>query len=149
MLCNHPSQSSNYKFPESWRRWDPRSDSLVVQWGNSIIAPRLSDIDPSHFLIVGTAGSGKTGLLKMFMKSVLCTTHEPFRLRFRAVINDPKQEVVSDLIRWGLKEEDIIITNPFDDRRSAWDVASDVNDPSTALQFVRDLKDACRKGESK
>jgi len=95
----------------------------------------------SHFMIVGTIGSGKTLMLNMMMNSVLPQiwqspeAGQP-RNDARAVIFDEKQEMVSTLRGIGVPNSRLLILNPFDMRCHAWDIAADVTGPDTALQLA-------------
>ncbi len=88
----------------------------------------------SHFMIVGTTGSGKTLTLRMMMHSVLpdLLTEDDTR----AVIFDVKQDIVSTLLSIGLPPEGILLLNPFDSRCWEWDMAKDVTGPDTAFQVA-------------
>ena len=88
----------------------------------------------SHFMIVGTTGSGKTLTLRMMMHSVLprIMTNDDTR----AVIFDVKQDIFSTLLSIGLPPQGIILLNPFDSRCWEWDMAKDVAGPDTAFQVA-------------
>lgn len=87
-----------------------------------------------HFLIAGASGSGKTILLRLMMQSVLPRLFPGSGQR--AVIFDAKQEQVSVLAGMGLNCP-IRILNPFDARRSVWDVSKDFRTPADALQLAK------------
>jgi type IV secretory pathway TraG/TraD family ATPase VirD4 len=91
-----------------------------------------------HFVVVGGTGSGKTITLNMLMQSVLCKigTGKPNSTKRRAVIYDPK----SDLVRLicGLLPEGVKlrILNPLDARFAPWDISADVLTETDALEFA-------------
>ena len=83
-----------------------------------------------HFLVVGASGSGKTTLINILMKSVFATAPT-----FRAMIYDPKQEVLPYL--YALKDSSRVkVLHPFDARCCAWDLAQDIDGPVSARQFA-------------
>lgn len=125
---------------------DPESlYNLMVNWidrvgRNDPMRPRLDNLQP-HFLIQGMTGSGKTTVMKMLMHSVLpdqlAKPGECYDLMYRSLIYDAKNDLLPFLYRMGLSEErEIILTNPFDCRSSAWDVAADVTNPADAESFA-------------
>ena len=104
----------------------------------------------SHFMIVGSTGSGKTLTLRMMMGSVLPTILT--RADQRAVVFDVKQDAISILygiLADALKlqripevqlqskiEERVLILNPFDSRCHSWDMAADIRSPEVSLQIA-------------
>ena len=98
------------------------------------------DLPPSvatrHFLLVGTTGCGKTTLLRRLEQSVLPAigTSEDCR----AIVFDPKNDVIPQLAAIA-PDAELVITNPFDVRATAWDVAADVNEPQVAIEFAFNL----------
>ncbi|WP_197456125.1 type IV secretion system DNA-binding domain-containing protein [Stieleria neptunia] len=108
-----------------------------------------------HFLIVGTAGSGKTTALHLLSKSILVPRNSvghigvvhpdptpyqsKFPLRFRALITDPKNENLPKMHGWGIPKDAIIITNPFDARCSGWDISGDLDTHVKRDQFVKEI----------
>ncbi len=86
-----------------------------------------------HFAACGSTGSGKTTLIRFLMQSVLPRIGEcPDE---RALIYDAKQDILSILDGMNLPGR-IVLLNPFDSRSSAWDIAADVTEPSTAQQIA-------------
>lgn len=98
---------------------------------------------PRHFVAAGMTGSGKTNVLLQFMASVLIWIGR--KSDQRALIYDPKTELVSFLYGLGLGSK-VRILHPLDIRSCAWDLAADVNSPTTAQQmaavFIPDDKDS-------
>ena len=90
----------------------------------------------SHFFLAGTTGSGKTLNLTMMMAAVLPSIWKQKGCDRRAVIFDVKQDMISTLLALDAPNSHLTIFNPFDDRCSAWDVASDIDGPDTALQLA-------------
>ena len=95
------------------------------------------DLPPSvatrHFLLVGTTGCGKTTLLRRLEQSVLPEIGTSKDCR--AIVFDPKNDVVPQLAAIA-PDAELVITNPFDVRATAWDVAADVNEPQVAVEFA-------------
>lgn len=83
-----------------------------------------------HTAIVGSTGSGKTILLKHFMRSVLAAPLDDGGLQFRAVVYDPKRELYPFLRMMEIPESQIIVTHPFDSRSASWDIAADFTEPA-------------------
>lgn len=115
-----PSRSLD---PTHWKQLPTR----VLQWGCCEVP--LSALAP-HSVLIGTPGSGKTLLLKLFMKSLLVDPH--FGLTYRAAIFDPKREFYRFLIHVGVPADQVIVTHPYDVRSSAWHIAEDFTDESHA-----------------
>lgn len=108
------------------------SDNLL-RFGSLELAPHVAT---RHFLFVGTTGSGKTTLLRLLEQSVLREIGVVGDCR--AIVNDAKNDVVPQLAALA-PDAEIIITNPFDARSTAWDVAADVNEPQVAIEFAYNL----------
>ncbi|MCS7466279.1 type IV secretion system DNA-binding domain-containing protein [Stieleria sp. ICT_E10.1] len=89
----------------------------------------IVDMAP-HTAIVGSTGSGKTILLKHFMRSLLSAPYEEGGLQFRAVVYDPKRELFPFLRMMQIPESQIIVTHPFDSRSASWDIAADFTEPA-------------------
>jgi len=104
-----------------------------ITWGGLRIPSKAAT---SHFMVVGTTGSGKSVTLQLLMQEVL----QPIGRGgdHRALIYDAKQDIVSSLVGMGLACH-IVTLNPFDSRSVAWDMAKDVTDPATALQVASTL----------
>lgn len=115
---------------------------LRLHWAGSQALPHR--IGPS-FLLMGTPGSGKTTLQKIFMKSLLAAPEHPTLggvpcgLNFRAAIYDPKQEFYPFLVQIGIPEEQIIVTHPYDARSAAWHLPSDFRDRGHAATLAEAL----------
>lgn len=107
-----------------------------IAWG--AMSVKLSRLAP-HFLAMGATGSGKSTLLKLLMMSVLPATDEAHALRYRALLYDPKPEFYTSLRGMGVENDRIILTNPYDARSSAWDIASDVVTSAQADELAEAL----------
>jgi len=101
-------------------------------WWGTLEIP--ASCGPEHFIMIGAPGSGKTTLLQLTLQSVL--PHIRNGSNRRAVVYDPKREIYPTLLGMGVPEDRIIISNPFDLRSSAWDIAADVTAPATALEIA-------------
>jgi len=86
-----------------------------------------------HFLACGSTGSGKTTLIRILMQSVLPRIGEV--KDERALIYDAKQDILSVLDGMNIIARPVLL-NPFDSRSSAWDIAKDVTEASTAQQIA-------------
>lgn len=100
-------------------------------WGKF---PIPHDLTNYHFFATGAAGSGKSSLLRILYRSVLpdvsCKGFDT-----RALFYDQKGEAYPDLV--GLKlQHETIITNPFDSRCLAWDMAEDIVTDGDAKEFA-------------
>lgn len=98
--------------------------------------PTLSELAP-HTLFLGATGCGKTTAIKLHMASVLPPPNKRFSMRFRSLVYDPKTDLLSFFGELGFHpNETLILTNPFDRRSSAWDVARDVATVADARSFA-------------
>ena len=89
---------------------------------------------PTHFLLVGKTGSGKTNILTMLMRSALLNVQaEP---DYRAVVYDQKQDMVGIIKAQGITDPQLRILNPYDKRCYEWDMAKDVTGQDTAFQIA-------------
>ncbi|MCB9917199.1 MAG: type IV secretion system DNA-binding domain-containing protein [Planctomycetes bacterium] len=101
-----------------------------ITWGG-VRLPRSAET--SHFLVVGTTGSGKSLTLGQLMTQALSGARVGSDTR--ALVYDPKQEVLPFLA--GLELEVPVVTlNAFDQRAAEWDMSADVTSPATALQIA-------------
>lgn len=113
------------KFPSLRRQ---RGDII---WGNARVAP---DLAPYHFCAEGATGTGKSTLITILMRSVLPDVAVP-EFDTRAFINDAKTELFPHVASLGLQDE-VLITNPFDARCSAWDIGYDIRDEGQAQELA-------------
>ena len=110
-------------------RLGQRGDGEIT-WGGARLP---AGAETSHFLVVGTTGSGKSLTLNNLMREAL-TGANPGSGR-RALIYDAKSEVASFLARREL-EIPTVFLNPFDKRARQWDMSADITSPATALQVA-------------
>lgn len=89
----------------------------------------------SHFLAVGTTGSGKTSVLRLLMQDALPTVGSG---DCRAVVYDAKQDAIPMLSAFVPKDR-IVIMNPFDARGARWDMMDDLDEPRLILEAVTTL----------
>lgn len=144
----HPSQNPKaeppYTFPSVEYRLEqmplkwPNGNHMKIEWELSSEPIYHFEIDDPHFLMVGATRSGKTTLMELLQYSALKDKRYPdIPLRYRAMINDPKQEQIPLLHRMGFDvDRDVIITNPFDTRSSAWAIHEDLNSTIAIQDFV-------------
>ena len=99
-----------------------------LRWGIDVLPPRYAE---EHFLVTGTTGSGKTVLINMLLKSSLEAGTEA-----RALIYDPKQEVLPIVYNLISSADRVRVLHPFDLRGCAWDLAADIDGPVSARQFA-------------
>lgn len=116
------------------RRPQPHPDEISVAWGCRPQGMPLGILG-THFLVMGATGSGKTNIIKMLMNSVL--PDGDGELRYRSLVYDPKRELIPFLARLRIPSERVIVTNPYDDRCSAWDMAADVREPGDPETIAR------------
>lgn len=110
-----------------------------LAWG-PIILTHKPQAATEHFVVMGATGSGKSLLIKNLMAGALSSLPgegQTAGQRNRAVVYDPKQEMVSTLGRLGLSEETgLRILHPFDTRAYCWDMARDISSPIEARQVA-------------
>lgn len=87
----------------------------------------------SHFLALGTTGSGKSLTLRRLMQSTL--PRIAFEPDSRAIVFDPKQDALP-LLHAMCPGVRIQTTHPFDDRGVRWDLSRDVREPRVAVEMV-------------
>lgn len=87
-----------------------------------------------HSLVLGKTGAGKSKILQLMMQSVLPLVGQGRDVR--ALVYDPKQDVLSHLIGMGISPTLLKILNPFDRRSVAWDIAADCSEVTTAQQIA-------------
>ncbi|HMO65230.1 MAG TPA: type IV secretion system DNA-binding domain-containing protein, partial [Verrucomicrobiota bacterium] len=87
-----------------------------------------------HFLVCGSTGSGKTLLIRLFLRSVLPGL-APGSGR-RALVFDAKRELLAGLPALA-PHVPVRTLDPFDARGVAWDVAADITSGADAAQFAQ------------
>jgi type IV secretory pathway TraG/TraD family ATPase VirD4 len=103
-----------------------------ILWGEDQIHPKDGT---KHFLVVGASGSGKTLLIKRLYWSLFQNPQRLAQKGLRAVIYDPKQEIVSLFGEPSLRSR-LRILHPFDTRSYCWDLAKDIDSPIVARQMA-------------
>lgn len=101
-----------------------------ITWGGMRLP---KGAETSHFLVVGTTGSGKSLTLRQLMREALSTAR--LGADRRALIYDAKTEVASELATLAL-EVPVVYLNPFDERCAQWNMSADITSPVTALQVA-------------
>lgn len=99
-----------------------------ITWGGLRIPSKFAT---SHFMVVGTTGSGKTVTIQLLMREVLKEIGTG--ADHRALIYDAKQDIASQIPSMGIPGK-VFTLNPFDERCLAWDIAKDITEPTAALQ---------------
>ena len=84
-------------------------------------------VETSHLMVIGSAGSGKTQILKPNIKLAV------ENVKFKNIINDIKGDWTSELFN---QRRGDLIFNPMDSRSLKWTVFNDIKD-------VMDLKNVC------
>lgn len=92
-----------------------------------------------HTAVIGSTGAGKTIILKHLMASILPAPVQEGTLSFRAVIYDPKRELIPFLNGLGISDQQIIVTHPFDARSAAWNLAKDFVEPAQIEELAEIL----------
>ncbi|MFM7423876.1 MAG: type IV secretory system conjugative DNA transfer family protein [Elainella sp.] len=110
-----------------YRKSLPSGDDGIL-WGGVKVPTEEAT---THFLVIGTTGSGKTVTLRLFMQSVLPGIGR-LNSNKRAVIYDPKTEMVSILEGLGFDSDTIAIMNPFDQRCRPWWISADIETATDA-----------------
>lgn len=119
-----------------------RSSRRPVQWG-----PLFYDaatIQRSHFCVAGMPRSGKTTLLRLLFQSL----HDDEANCSRFVVYDAKPDLVPCMFPPGSLTGPLLddqaakalyLLCPFDARCTAWDIAQDANNQSTAAEIAETL----------
>lgn len=103
---------------------------FTIHWGGVELP---SSEAMSHFVAVGTTGSGKTTVLRQLMQSTLPYVGTGRNLR--ALIYDAKQDMLP-LLSAFCRRNLIKTLNPFDERGVAWDLCRDITEPRVAVEIV-------------
>lgn len=115
---------------------DVHRDDIQVfslPWGGVVI-PFLG-FDP-HFLILGTAGSGKTLILRTLLGAALGKGNLDHH---RAIIYDGKREFLPILAGMGIPTDRILCLNPADARCVSWNIAGDIGGRDDAVNITNTL----------
>lgn len=131
-LRTHGRGSKLEKTPKDWLPTEQPGETFV--WGSRLVSLKKAR---EHFLIHGTTGAGKTSIIRLLMQSSFAKKNAK-GIRMRAVISDPKRELVPILKGMGV-EMPIHILNPFDQRSVSWAVSKDITDDARAITFAHML----------
>src|SRR5262249_12904195 len=113
---------------------NPKKSPAILRWG-----PITLPDGEAHFCVVGSPGSGKTLTMSYLMQSVFEQYHKPENTNYRVLVYDAKGDAYSILRSFGVKDDEILFLNPFDQRASAWDIAKDVQTEGVAQEIVEIL----------
>ncbi|MEM9090714.1 MAG: type IV secretion system DNA-binding domain-containing protein [Cyanobacteria bacterium P01_F01_bin.53] len=105
----------------------------VLNWGG-IHVPFQKAV--YNFMIIGSIGSGKTIMLRLFLQSLLPHIHKGGSKR--AIIFDPKRNFYSILKGMNPKTP-IHILHPFDARHAKWDISHDINTMADCVMLAAAL----------
>lgn len=108
----------------------PTSPTGSLRWGPLALPPEEA---AQHFAAIGATGSGKTTILRLLLQDVVPTIGP--QSESRMLIFDPKQDVVP-LLRGINPRAPLVITNPFDQRGAAWNLARDIREPRVATEMA-------------
>lgn len=133
----HPALSSRLlsKEPDAWRL-----QSLPVRYRGAIDhethwRPLLRELG-EHTLFVGATGSGKTTAMQLHMRSILPPHVRGFSANYRALVYDAKTDMLPFFGEIGFTlEQHLILTNPFDERATAWNLAADITNVADSSAF--------------
>jgi len=104
----------------------------------------------SHFLCLGTTGSGKTIIVRLLMQSVLPWIGLGFDrglgLDRRALVYDAKQDALP-LLAAICPDVRVRTMHPFDARGVAWDICADVREPRVAVEIAFTLIPATHESQ--
>ncbi len=104
-----------------------------VIFGGLELAPNDAE---THFLLLGSTGSGKTITLRLLCQSVLPKVQN--NSGCRAMIYDAKQDMLPQLAAYCDRSR-IYTLNPYDARGVAWDIGTDVCEPRIAHEMANVL----------
>ena len=104
--------------------------STAMKWGTVLLGEEDAE---SHFVAIGSTGSGKTIVLRLLMQSVLPSVGQGHGQR--ALIYDAKQDLLPILSAF-VNRNCIKTFHPYDARGVSWHIADDVQDSATAMQLV-------------
>lgn len=128
------------------RRADLRH--LPVRWFGALSGPAQRALSSLalNFMLIGVQGCGKTLMIKHLLTSLLWQLDSRYPLNYRVLSLDAKLDLypffASDL---GLAPS-VILTSPFDQRSSAWDVAADCTSSVDAYALATTLVDSVDSG---
>lgn len=108
------------------------SGRKTISWGGVLIP---EDDSMYHFCLVGSTGSGKTLSMRLVMQEVLPEIGAYGTSDCRAVIYDPKGDMVQLLAGMNLPCK-VHLLNPFDARGVSWNIAADVTTPTLAREMA-------------
>jgi hypothetical protein len=114
-------------------------DENLVFWGMNNIPANAAT---KNFLIMGTVGTGKSIAIQLFVQSIAD--------RFRVEREDPQQLIIFDgkcdivptlaAMGFSLKDDNVWLINPCDERSAVWDLANYASSPvmarHLAAQFI-------------
>lgn len=102
----------------------------TLDWGG--LPVRFKDA-VLNFLIVGSIGSGKTIMLRLFLQTLLPHIHQGGTKR--AIVYDAKQNFLP-ILKGINPQTPVHILNPFDCRHAAWDMSRDIHSVADCIMLA-------------
>ncbi len=106
-----------------------------LYWGGIYLPQWVAN---THFLVLGTTGSGKTITIRLLLQSLLSPIGRGRDRNDRAILYDNKQEMIGILFGMGVNCSTHTL-HPFDARGAAWHMAEDCHSVVNAQQFAANM----------
>ncbi|MGB3494728.1 MAG: type IV secretion system DNA-binding domain-containing protein [Elainellaceae cyanobacterium] len=120
-------QQTSQAIAALWQRIVTRG---FIPWGAAFILARH---EPTHFVLLGNTGTGKSTFLKVIMSQRRGLAGVGVVPDMRAIILDAKRDITRFLFALGVP---FTIWNPLDSRAIAWDIGRDIVGEGMAQEFA-------------